>query len=152
METPLLLVDGRVEPVSYKPQAALQREESKETDEEQSDVPTSGQEDGCLSLPQGLLGGLLSTVEVDFSASPPGLTLSSVSDLLWPEPTETTGVSKEGYLPEKGVDQPCQDFMQDGTIICDPDTCVSLAETSLTDGYFPQVADVSSRIRSDTLL
>ncbi|XP_074524018.1 interleukin-23 receptor [Halichoeres trimaculatus] len=161
VDTPLLIsdfkalhVDSQVEPVSYKPQTALQEEESKKTDEEQSDMLTSGQEERCLGLPGGLLGGLLSTVEVDFSASPLGQTLSSVSDLLWPEPTETITDLKEGYLPEKEMelDCPCQDFQQGEIIICDPaDTCVSGAETSLTDGYFPQVADVST-VHCDTLM
>lgn len=155
-DTKAMLVDSQVEPVSYKPQVTLQREDSNKTDEEHTDTPTSRRVERCLSLPGGLLGGLLSTVEVDFSASPLGLTLSSESDVLWPEPTETMSVLKECYLPETDmeVDCPCQDFQQ-GEIIttCGPaETCVSRAERSLTDGYFPQVADVSTTVHCDTFM
>ncbi|XP_034567449.1 interleukin-23 receptor [Notolabrus celidotus] len=173
VETPLLMSDpmltlfgSQLENVSYKPQVsmlALQEEESEETEEEQSDIPASGQEEGrCSGVPGGLLGGLLSSVEVEFSVSPLGLTLGPVSDLLWPKTTETISVFKGGYSPERNrtekdveVDSPCQDLQQDEIMICDPaDTCVSQyrAETSLTSGYFPQVAAVSRSTHSDTQL
>ncbi|XP_044056758.1 interleukin-23 receptor isoform X2 [Siniperca chuatsi] len=159
-ETPLLmsdagtiLVDSRLENVSYKPQIATvapEGDEVKWTEEEQRDVPTSGEEDRCSSAFGGLLGGLLSSVELDFSDSPLGLTLSSVSGVLWPKTPETTSVLDGGLLlrrrgTENNVeaDSPSLDLQQGETMTPDTaDTCLCqyTLETTLTGGYFPQAA------------
>ncbi|XP_070765192.1 interleukin-23 receptor isoform X2 [Enoplosus armatus] len=152
--TPLLMADSGIMPVehvSYKPQiVALQGEEVKETEEEQRDVPTSGEEDRCSSAFGGLMGGLLSSVKLDFSDSPQGLTLSSVRGLLWPKTPETTSVLDGSFLPgrrgtENDVEADSSSLdLQQGEITT-PDTEDTLLsqytlETTLNGGYFPQVA------------
>lgn len=139
-----MLVHGQLEHVSYKPQTATlapEGEEVKETEEEeeQMDVPTSG--DRCSSGFGGLLGGFLSSVDVDFSDSPLGPTLSSV-----------TSVLNGGFLlgtrgTDNNVHSPSLDLQQGEIMTPDTaDTCLSQysIETTLTGGYFPQVAAVSS--------
>uniref|UniRef100_UPI0037E73288 interleukin-23 receptor n=1 Tax=Semicossyphus pulcher TaxID=241346 RepID=UPI0037E73288 len=156
-----MLVDTQVEHVSYKPHISMlapQGEEVVETEEEQRDLTTSGQEDRSFSVPEGLFGGLLSTVEMDFSVSPLGLTLSSVSDLLWHETSETSVLNGSISLERRGtenqeVDSPCLDLQQGEITICDTaDTCLSQyrTERTLTDGYFPQVAAVNRTTGCDT--
>lgn len=155
-ETPLLtldcgtmLVGSQLEHVSYKPQVAtfaLQGEEVKETEEEQRDISVSGEEDICSSVYGGLLRGLLSNVEVEFSDSPLVLTLSSVNGLLWPK---TEAVLNRGVLSgmtgtenDVGVDFPSLELQQDEKMSCDVSQYT--IEKTLTDAYFPQVAIVSS--------
>ncbi|XP_022614909.1 interleukin-23 receptor-like [Seriola dumerili] len=162
-ETPLLasdtrtvLVDSQLDHVSYKPQIATlapQGEEVKETEEEQRDIPASEKEDFCSSAFGGLLGGLLSSVEVDFSDSPLGPTLSSVGGLLWPKTPETS-VLNRGFLAEKrGTDSPSLELEQSDIMTPDmADICLSqfTIETTLIGGYFPQVTAVSSTPLCDT--
>lgn len=160
VETPLLksdcgtmLADSQLEPVSYKPQIALltsQGEEVKETEEEQRDISMSVEEDRCSGVFGGLLGGLLSSVEVDFSDSRLGLTLSSVGGLSW---SKTSPVLNRGVLPSRRrvendveADSPSLRLLQ-GDITPDMSgTCTSqyTVETTLPYGYFPQVAADSS--------
>lgn len=164
-ETPLLMsdlgtvvIDSQLEHVSYKPQiatSAQQEEEVKETEEEQRDVPTSGEEDGCVF--GGLLGGFQSSVEVDFTDPPLGLTLSSVSGLLWPKTPETTSVFNGGLLPGRAgtennveADSASLDLQQGDIMTPDTaDTCLPQYTVSLTGGYFPQAAAVSSTTLCD---
>ncbi|XP_038572256.1 interleukin-23 receptor isoform X3 [Micropterus salmoides] len=156
-DTGTTLVDSRLEHVSYKPQIAVvasQGEEVKQTDEEQRDVPTSGEEERCSSAFGGLLSGLLSSVELDFSDSPLGLTLCSVGSVLQPTTPETKSVLDGGFsmgqrLAENNVEAASAslDLQPGETMTPDTaDTCLSLytLETTLTGGYFPQVAAVSS--------
>lgn len=159
-ETPLLLSDP--EHVSYKPQIAVwatNGDDVMETEEEQRDMPTCGEENRCSSV-GGSLGGFLSSVEVDFSNSPLGLTLSSVSCPLWPKTPETTSVLSEGFLlgrrltkADVEADSASLDSQRVEMMTRDTaDTCLSqcTVETTLTDGYFPQVAAVSSTTLCDT--
>lgn len=158
-----MLVDSQLEHVSYKPQVGTlvsHGEEEMETDEEQRDVLTSGEEDRCSSVFGELLGGFLSTVEVDFSGLPLGLTLSSVNSLLWPKPPETTSVVNGGLSlgwsgteDDVKADSPSLDLQQGEITTCDTaDTCLSqyTVETTASDGYFPQVAAVGSVVLCDT--
>ncbi|XP_027145720.1 interleukin-23 receptor isoform X2 [Larimichthys crocea] len=150
------LVDSQLEHVSYKPQIATldlqEAEEVMETEEELRDVQTSWEEDRCVF--GGLLRGFLSNVEVDFSDSPVGLTLSSVTGLLLPKTPATTTVINGAFLlgtrvAENDVeaDSSSLDLHQGEIMTHDTtDTCLSqyTVETTLTDGYFPQVAAISS--------
>ncbi|XP_031724184.1 interleukin-23 receptor isoform X2 [Anarrhichthys ocellatus] len=167
-ETPLLtsdsgtmLVDSLLEHVSYKPQIATSAqlgEEWKETEDEQRDVPSNGEEDKCVF--GGLLGAFLSSAKVDFSDPPLGLTLSSVGGLLWPKSPETTSFLNGGFLlgrrgteNEVEADSPSLDLQQGEIMTPDTeDTCLSqhTVETTLTGGYFPQAAAVSSTTLWDT--
>lgn len=160
-ETPLLLSDP--EHGSYKPQIAVlapHGEDVMETEEEQRDMPTCGEENRCSSVFGGLLGGFLSSVEVDFSDSPSGLTLSSVRCPLWPKTPETTSVLSGGFLlgrrlteADVEADSPSLDSQRGEMMTRDTaDTCLSqcTVETMLTGGYFPQVAAVSSTALCDT--
>ncbi|XP_036969484.1 interleukin-23 receptor isoform X1 [Acanthopagrus latus] len=167
-ETPLLTSDSgtmlavsQLEDVSYKPQIAmlaLQEEEGTETDEEHMDVATIEEEDGCSSMYGGLFEDFLSSVEVDFSDVPLRLTLRSVGGLLRPKTQETTTVLNGGVLLGRSenkvaADSPSLDLQQDEIKMCDTaDRCLSqyTVETTLTDGYFPQVAAVSSAPICDT--
>lgn len=138
-----------LEHVSYKPQIASlapHEEEAMETEEEQREAPTSEEEDRCSSAFGGLLGGFLSSVEVDFSDTPLGLTLSSVNGLWWPKTPETTRALGTEDCPSLDLQQ--GEMMTPNTA----DTCLSqyTLETTLTGGYFPQVAAVSSTTLCDT--
>lgn len=149
-----MLVDGQLEDVGYKPQIASLAppggEEVKETEEEQRDIPSSGEEDRCAL---GLLGSFLSSVEVDFTDPPLGPTLSSVGGFLWPKTPETTSVLTQGFLlgrtgTENNVraDSPSLDLQQGEIMTPDSaDTCLSqYTVETLTGGYFPQTAALSS--------
>lgn len=155
VETPLLdtgsgtmLADSDLEHVSYKPQIITSsplEEEVQEAEEEQRDMPAFGEEDGCLSV----FEDLLSSVEVDFSDSPLGLTLSSVNCLLWPKTPETISVLNKGILLGRtgsNVEEDSRSMDSQQAEIMTPDqggTVSQCAETSLTGGYFPQVSAVS---------
>ncbi|KAI3368933.1 hypothetical protein L3Q82_025904, partial [Scortum barcoo] len=152
-ETPLLMSypGTTLDHVCYKPQVALlgaNEEEVMETEEEQRDVE---EEDRCSSVFGGLQGGFLSSVEVDFSDLPLGLTLSSVNGLWWPKTPETTNVL--GTENDVEADSPSLD-PQPGEIMTSSteDTRLSqyTLETTLTGGYFPQLAVVSSTTLCDT--
>lgn len=168
VETPLLetspgtmLADSQLEQFSYKPHigtSAPQEEEVKEAEEEQGDLPACGEEGRCLSVYKGLFGGLLSSVEVDFSDSPLGPTLSSVNCLLWPKTPETASVLNKGFLlgmrgSNEEVDSPSVDLQQAEIMTPDQaDICLSqyTVETILAGGYFPQVSAVSNNTTCDT--
>ncbi|XP_041646836.1 interleukin-23 receptor [Cheilinus undulatus] len=157
-----MLVDSQPEHVSYKPQISIvapQAEEVRITEEDHGDAQESVQEDRNSCMPGGLLGGLFSHLEVDFSVSPVALTLSTVSDLLWPETQETTSVINGGFMLERReendveVDLACQNLEQGEIRIQEPaNPCLSLygAETSQTTGYFPQLAAVNTITVSDS--
>lgn len=167
VETPLLksdcgtmLVDRQLEDVSYKPQIATmasQEEEVNLTEEEQGDISTSEEEeDRCSGVFEGLVGGLLSSVEVDYSDSPLGLTLSSVGGLSWPK---TSPVLRRGLLPvQRGIendveaDSPSLRLQQEEITPDMSETCTTQYTfgTTLPYGYFPQVAAVSSTKICDT--
>ncbi|XP_008296046.1 interleukin-23 receptor [Stegastes partitus] len=149
-ETGTVFVGNQLEHGSYKPQIAALTPQEEEAEENQRDVPPNEVDDTCSSVFEGLLGGLLSSVDVDFSDSPQGLTLGSVSGLLWPRTAETS-VLNSGYLQdsratEDGVetDSPFSLDVQKDDIMT-PDTAdlsLCAGETMLDGGYFPQVAAV----------
>ncbi|KAK5870003.1 hypothetical protein PBY51_024671 [Eleginops maclovinus] len=167
VDTPLLmsvtgtmLIDSQPEHVGYKPQIAtltLQQEEVNETEEERRDIPSSLDEDSCML--EGLLGGFLPRVEVEFTDPPPELNLSSFGSLLWPQTPEIS-VLNEGFLLGRReteniveADLPTLDLQQGEIMTPDTsDTCLShyTEEVTLTGGYFPQAAAVSSPPRCDT--
>ncbi|XP_070817484.1 interleukin-23 receptor [Chaetodon trifascialis] len=164
VETPLLvadrgtmLVDSQLEHVSYKPQIAMLApygEDELETEEEQRDAQISGEEDRCSSVFGGLPGGFLPSVEVEFSGSLVGLTLSSVNSLLWPKPVLNEGffLGRRGMEDNVEADSPSLDLQQGEMTICDTaDACLCqyTAETTVTAGYFPQVAAVGSTALCD---
>ncbi|KAM7388492.1 hypothetical protein PAMP_024662 [Pampus punctatissimus] len=165
VKTPLLETDPRtmlgdiqLEHISYKPQTATSapQEEEEETEEDQRDAPACGEEDRCFSVFRGLFGGLLSSVEVDFSDSPLGPTLGSVNSLLWPKTPETASVLDKGLLGRKEtesnveVNSPSVDVQQAEIKTPDHvDTCLS-QYTVETGGYFPQVSAVSISATCDT--
>ncbi|XP_029356819.1 interleukin-23 receptor isoform X1 [Echeneis naucrates] len=128
---------------SYKPQIAIfasQAGEVAETEEEQTLIPDSGEEDVCSRPSPGLLEVLLSSVEVDFSDSPLELAVSAVGGFLWPKTPHNTSVLTRN-LGSGGPDS--LELHQDDIMtpdVTDPCLPQCTVETSLTDGYFPQVA------------
>uniref|UniRef100_A0A3P8SMS1 Fibronectin type-III domain-containing protein n=1 Tax=Amphiprion percula TaxID=161767 RepID=A0A3P8SMS1_AMPPE len=130
----------------YKPQIASLAPQEEDAEENQRYVPTNDVED--TSVFEGLPGGLLSRMDVDFSDSPQGLTLGSVSGLLWPTTAETSVLNssflQERIATEDGVetDFPSSlDVQQDDIMTPDAaDLSLCADETILTGGYFPQVA------------
>ena len=162
-ETGTMLVDSQLEHVSYKPQIAplaSQGEEVKETEEEQRDILVNTEEVMCSGVFGGLIGGLLSSVEVDFSDTPLGSTLSSLGDLLHPKTPETIdSVSRGSFVGRRGAenevhgDSPSLQIQQGLRMTPDmPKPCLSqyTVETILTGGYFPQIIAVSSAALCDT--
>lgn len=143
-------VDSQVEHVNYKPQIVMfdpHREDVKEADVEQS-----GDEDRCSGAFGGLLGGLFSSVEVDFSDLPLALTLTSVGGLLLPKtsPVLTRGVSPEQHVTKNDVEVDSLELQQGEMTTTDlPDTFVSpyRVGTTLPCDYFPQVAAVGNTKR-----
>uniref|UniRef100_UPI003AAF145B interleukin-23 receptor isoform X2 n=1 Tax=Centroberyx gerrardi TaxID=166262 RepID=UPI003AAF145B len=145
-----VLLDGRLEHVSYKPQIAASalQEEEEEEEEEQRDVAAGEQGDRCSVISGGFLGGLLSSVEVNFPNSPLGLTFGSVRGLLAPKTAETTSIfSRDFLLGESGIETEVEigttslDLLQ-GEIMTPDEADMSpyMVETILTNGYFPQEA------------
>lgn len=167
VETPFLtsdtgnmLVESRLEHVGYKPQNDMttsQQEEATEPETKQRDGPPNGEDDSCSSVFEGLLSGLLLSVDVNFSDSSRELTHSFVNDHLWPKTTETSTVSRDfRFLQESGetadaveTDSLSLDLQQDE--IMTPDTaatslcqCTGEMTSALTGRYFPQVAVFSA--------
>lgn len=156
-DTGSMLVDSHLDHVSYKPQIATLAspgEGVKDTEDEQGDTPASGEEDVCPSTLDGLVGDLLSSVEVDFSDSPLGPTLCSAGGPLWPKTPETTSALNKGFLVRgRGSESPLLELLQGDIVTPDmADTGLSeyTVETSLIGGYFPQVAAISSTPLCDT--
>ncbi|XP_047192804.1 interleukin-23 receptor isoform X2 [Scophthalmus maximus] len=154
-DTGTMLVDRQLEHGSYKPQIAMlasKCEEVKETEEEPRDIPANGEEDIFSSVIGGFLGGLQTSVEVDFSDSP--LSLSSVGGLLWPKTPETIDVLSRGFTvgmraTESAVQADCPSLELHQGDVPTPDMadrCLSqnAAGPTLAGGYFPQVAAVCS--------
>ncbi|XP_058493845.1 interleukin-23 receptor isoform X2 [Solea solea] len=150
-----VLVDSQLQDISYKPQISMlasQLETGEETEEEPNGVAADREEDTTSSVFKGLLGGLLSSVEVDCSVSHPQ-TLSSVGDPLWPKAPETSGAphrcfraGTRGAECEVEVNCASVELQQGDTMTPDiADTCLSTCTvaTVLTHGYFPQLAAVS---------
>ncbi|XP_034085590.1 interleukin-23 receptor isoform X1 [Gymnodraco acuticeps] len=165
-DTPLLISDRGTmlfdsqQEHGYKPQISTltpQQEEVKETEEEQRAIPSSLDEDSCVF--EGLLGGFLSRVEVEPTDPPLELNLSSVGALLWSKTPEKTNVLNEGFLlgrrgTENNVEgESTLDLQESEMTPHTTDTCLSQStdEITLTGGYFPQGAAVSSPARCDTL-
>lgn len=163
-DTPLLMSDRGTmlfdsqQEHGYKPQISTltpQQEEVKE--EEQRAIPSSLDEDSCVF--EGLLGGFLSRVEVEPTDPPLELNLSSVGALLWPKTPEKTNVLNEGFLLGRGGNEnnvegeSTLDLQESEMTPHTTDTCLSQStdEITLTGGYFPQGAAVSSPARCDTL-
>ncbi|XP_034440070.1 interleukin-23 receptor isoform X2 [Hippoglossus hippoglossus] len=143
-DTGTMLVERQMEHVSYKPHIAIL-----EVEEEPKYIPANVEEEVCLSEIGGLLGGLLSSVEMDFSDSPLEPTLSSVGGILRPKTPEATDVLSRGFSTgrrgtesEAEVDCPSLKLHQGDVQTPDmADTCLSqnTAEMMLSGGYFPQV-------------
>ncbi|KAG7514505.1 hypothetical protein JOB18_035770 [Solea senegalensis] len=150
-----VLVDSQLQDISYKPQISVlasQEETGKETEDESNSVAADREEDTTSSVFEGLLGGLLSSVEVDCSVSHLQA-LSSVGDPLWPKAPETSGAPHRYFQAgtrgaECEVEVNCASVeLQQGDIMTPDiaDTCPSTCTvaTLLTNGYFPQLAAVS---------
>ncbi|KAK5907369.1 hypothetical protein CesoFtcFv8_005228 [Champsocephalus esox] len=165
-DTPLLMSDPGTmlfdsqQEHGYKPQISTltpQQEEVKETEEEQRAIPSSLDEDSCVF--EGLLGGFLSRVEVEPTDPPLELNFSSVGALLWPKTPEKTNVLNEGFLLGRGGTEnnvegkSTLDLQESEMTPHTTDTCLSQStdEITVTGGYFPQGAAVSSPARCDTL-
>ncbi|KAK1896887.1 Interleukin-12 receptor subunit beta-2 [Dissostichus eleginoides] len=163
-DTPLLMSDRGTmlfdsqQEHGYKPQIATltpQQDEVNETEEEQRAIPSSLDEDSCVF--GGLLGGFLSRVEVEPTDPPLELNLSSVGALWWPKTHGKTNVLNEGFLlgrrgTENNVEGESTLDLQEEMTPHTTDTCLSQStdEITLTGGYFPQAAAVSSPARYDT--
>lgn len=167
VETPLLasdtgtmVGDAELDRISYRPQVVPLASQGEETEEEQRAISVSGEEDKCSSIFGGLVGGLLSSVEVDFSDSSLGPTLSSVGGLLFPKTPETTIILNGAFLVgrretegEVAADSPSVELQQSDIMTPDlEDTCLFpyTDEMKLTAGYFPQAAAISSSTLCDT--
>ncbi|XP_017262324.1 interleukin-23 receptor [Kryptolebias marmoratus] len=160
-ETALSVSDTRAmlaEHASYKPQIAtlvpLEEEEVNNAEEDLRNDPANAEEDGRSDVLEGLLGGLLSNVDVDYSDSSQGLTLGSIDDLLWPKSVETNVLNTvffqemRGTKEDVGTNVLSLDLQQDCGITLDTDDpCLSqcLDETTQNDGYFPQVSCLSTQ-------
>ncbi|KAM9384006.1 interleukin-23 receptor isoform 2-T2 [Pholidichthys leucotaenia] len=141
------VVGSLLEHASYKPQIAAlapERDEVNEAKEDQGDMTENEEEVKCSSTFEGLLGGLLLSIDVE-SVDPTGeLTVGSVSEFLWPKLSDASVLNK-GFLQDgKGTedgeeaDSHCVGFQQDDiTDMCSPQ-CTGVM--SLNGGYFPQVA------------
>ena len=150
-DTGTMLVERQMEleDVSYKPHIAILASKKEEVEEEPKDIRANVEEEVCLSEIGGLLRGLLSSVEMDFSDSPLDPTLSSVGGILRPKTPEATDVLSRGFSTgrratesEADVDCPSLELHQGDVQTPDmADTCLSqdTAETMLSGGYFPQV-------------
>lgn len=143
-DTRTMFADSQLEHVNYKPQLttlALQGEEWMEAEENQ-------EEEICSDVFEGFLGGLLLSVDVNSSDPPQGLTLGSVSELLWSKTAKPSLLNSGEQGGTDGLrDSPSLDVQQDDLVA--PDTtgsCLSryTFETSVNGGYFPQTAAVSS--------
>lgn len=167
METPFLtsdtgkmLVESRLEHVGYKPQngmMASQQDELAEPEKKPRDSPSNEEDDRCSSVFEGLLSRLLLSVDVNFSDSSQELTHGFVNDHLWPKTAETSTTSRDfqflqesrGTADAVETDSLCLDLQQDE--IMTPDTagtslsqCTGEMTSTLTGGYFPQVAVFST--------
>ncbi|XP_072245922.1 interleukin-23 receptor [Leuresthes tenuis] len=152
-EHPLSMSNTRTMPVDhagYKPQntTLVPPDEKEAAEETQGDVPA--EEDSCSTVFEGLLEGLLSSVNVDFSDSSQGLNLGSVGGLFWPKSAETR-LREERREAENDVeaDSPSLDLQQDEKITLDTtDICLShcIGEITLNGGYFPQLTTISTTI------
>ncbi|KAM3876143.1 interleukin-12 receptor subunit beta-2-like [Diretmus argenteus] len=140
---------------SYKPQITTSAPQGEETEEmeraEQRQVPAWEQGDGCSVVSGGLVGGLLSNVEVEFSSSSMGLTLSSVSGIFRPKTPETSMFNRDILFGESGTENEAGTTsldLQQGEPVTpnEADSFLShyMVETTLLGGYFPQVAALNS--------
>ncbi|XP_053285858.1 interleukin-23 receptor isoform X2 [Pleuronectes platessa] len=147
-DTGTALVERQMEHVSYKPHITTLASKKEEVEEEPKDVPVNVEEEVCLSEFGGLPGGLLSSVEIDYSDSPLEPTLSSFDGILRPKTPKATDVLSGGFSTgERGteseaeVDCPSLELHQG--VVHTPDmaeTCFSQnTEMMLSGGYFPQV-------------
>ncbi len=120
--------------------------------EEQRDGATSVEEDRCSSVCEGILGGFLSSVQVELSDSPLELTFNSFSCPLYHKSSLNGGFLSKmmGFEDDKEEDRPSLDLQQDEIMTHETtDTCLSQC-TVETGGYLAQVAAVSSTTLSDT--
>ncbi|KAK2835768.1 hypothetical protein Q5P01_016252 [Channa striata] len=159
-ETPLLKADSGMVPVdcqrdhvNYKPQFTTLALQGEEAEEEQKEVCASVEEGRGSGVFGGLLGGLLSSVEMDFSDSPLALPLSSVAGLLWPKtsPVLNRDVLQGRRWTENNPDSASLELHQGEISPNMSDSCMSpyTFGTMLRYGYSPQAAAVSSTTLSD---
>lgn len=138
----------------YKPQIPLlapQKDAEVDSEEEQWETPVSLEEGGCPEEPEGLLGGLFPTADVDS----PSLTLCSVGSCFWPlDPQgnlfqagfslgQVTSEDNEDAKPPSLELPQCEitDYMA-----ADPCLPQNKAATVMHDGYFPQTAPACSTL------
>ncbi|XP_037530755.1 interleukin-23 receptor [Nematolebias whitei] len=143
-----------VEHASYKPQTAalVPLEEDTFSEEGLKDTQANAEEDRHSDILTGLLGGLLPSMDVDYSDLSQGLTLGSIDGLLLPTNSETTFLNTVFFQEGRGTMDNMEtnvflDLQQDCGITLDTDDpCSSqcLSETTQTDDYFPQVAHLST--------
>ncbi|KAM6921144.1 interleukin-23 receptor [Xenentodon cancila] len=148
--TSLSMTDSRakLEDGGYKPQPALQFPLEEELQEaEESDGPAHVEED--CSPSEGLLGGFLSSVDVNFPGSSQGPTLSSVGVFVWPAAGETRALT-EVFLQkttdgDDAADSRCLDLTQDGSVTTGAvGSRSSAGQTTLSGGYLPQLGPAPS--------
>lgn len=153
--TPSVSSTRTVEHASYKPQtAALVPLEEEETFSEKGlkETQANAEEDRDSDVLMGLVGGLLSSVDVDYSDLSQGLTLGSIDRLLLPTNAETMVLNTVFFQEGRGTMDDTDtsiflDLQQDcGITLVTDDPCSSqcLSETTQTDDYFPQVAHLST--------
>lgn len=157
-DTEKMLVDRRLEHVGYKPQTGMmnsEEEEVNEVEEKQMDTPLNGEDGRCSSVFEGLLSGLLLSVDVNSSYSSREHTRGFVNDHLRPKPPEPSTISRgfqflqqhRGTVDEVETDSPSLDLQQDEIMTpdtADPSLSQCTGEIILFGGYFPQIAAVSS--------
>ncbi|XP_042070408.1 interleukin-23 receptor isoform X2 [Haplochromis burtoni] len=157
-DTEKMLVDRRLEHVCYKPQIGMmtsEEEEVNEVEEKQMDAPLNGEDGSCSSVFEGLLSGLLLSVDVNSSYSSRERTHGFLNDRLRPKPPEPSTISRgfqflqqhRGTVDEVETDSPSLDLPQDEIMTpdtADPSLSQCTGEIILFGGYFPQIAAVSS--------
>ncbi|RVE74003.1 hypothetical protein OJAV_G00037010 [Oryzias javanicus] len=135
----------------YKPQLTPLHpgEEEIDEEEEQRDAAEYPDKDPFSSPCGDLLSSLLSSVEVEYSDTFQGLTLGSITGLLWPKSGETN-IFLQGKQTTAGfveADSVSVDMRQDSDIrsshIADMSLSRCAGEMKLDSGYFPQVTAVS---------
>lgn len=157
-DTEKMLVDRRLEHVGYKPQIGMmtsEEEEVNEVEEKQMDTSSNGEDGSCSSVFEGLLSGLLLSVDVNSSYSSRERTHGFLNDRLKPKPPEPSTISRgfpflqqhRGTVDEVETDSPSLDLPQDEIMTpdaADPSLSQCTGEIILFGGYYPQIAAVSS--------
>uniref|UniRef100_A0A3P9MPC0 Fibronectin type-III domain-containing protein n=1 Tax=Oryzias latipes TaxID=8090 RepID=A0A3P9MPC0_ORYLA len=145
------------EHAGYKPQIATVdpvEEEVIDEEEDQRETAENLEKEHFSSSCGDLLSGLLSSVEVEYSDTFQGLTLSSIAGLLWPKSVKTNILNsiflqgRRTAADHVEADSVSVDMCQDLDIRTSQTADMSLSwcagEIRLDSGYFPQVTAVGS--------